>query len=394
MGSESRRSAAFAGAILLVFAGLEAQAQTGSTPSGPSAPPVEVSKSLVEQVINVFSSPIRVLTTAVVPASGFSAGGGIDLTGEHEQFTAGGKVSSRGYWRADAQLATHPTPWSHLAVYGRMRHLPSLPNYGLGPDTLDATMATFDLDDRTAGGAGWIRRGRFALATTGDVTRATSGQDSERANEMRAMFDPADLAGFGDRLTYWHSAVALDFNNSTPIDQPARGVWYRITGHKYIGLAGSHVSLTVVDVDLRHYYPLPGRVVLGTQVEVKLSPLGDKSKAPFFLLPYLGGDSTLEGFADYRFRDSNAALIRFQARRALFSAVPIWKRTQAGPLYVVGFVDAGTVAHTPRTLNFSRLQHDTGFGFSLWMGAHTLLRMDFAFSSDEGFRTKPFASGF
>ena len=393
MGSHSPRFVPFAGGLLLVFGGLEAHAQTQSTPSDPAAP-FKLSKSLVEKVIDIFSSPIRVLTTAVVPGSGISGGGGIDLTAQHEQFKAGGKVSSRGYRRADAQISTHPTPWSYLMAYGTMRHLPSLSNYGLGPDAFEVAKTEFDLDDRTAGGAGWIRRGRFALATMGDVTRATSGQDSKRVQRMRERFDQGDLAGFGDQLTYWHSSVALDFNNSTPIDQPARGAWYRVTGHKYLGLAGSKVSLTVVDVDLRHYYPLPGRVVIGTQVDVKLSPRRDKSTAPFFLLPYLGGDSTLEGFADYRFRDSNTALIRVQGRRALFSAIPIWKRTSAGPFYVVGFVDAGTVAGTPRALNFSRFKHDAGFGFSLWMGAHTLLRMDFAFSNGEGFRAKPFASGF
>jgi hypothetical protein len=335
MRSYLRQAVAPACLALVAVSGREAVAQTESPPPDRSTQQVEVNKTLVEHVIDIFSSPVRVLTTAVVPTSGLAVGGGLDLTAEHEEFKAGGKISSRGYWRADVQLSTHPTPSSQLMTFGGMRHLPSLPNYGIGPDSSKETMATFDLDDSTAGGGGWIRHGRIGLAATGDVTLATSGKDSARAAEMRATFAPGELAGFGDRLTYWHSSVALDFNNSTPVDQPTRGIWYRLTIHKYGGLAGSPVSFTLADVDLRHYYPLPGRVVLGTQVDVKMSPRGDARTAPFFLLPYLGGDSTLEGFADYRFRDSNAALIRLQGRRALFSSIPIWKRTNAGPLYVI-----------------------------------------------------------
>src|SRR6266545_1653179 len=392
MSTYPGRSCAIACGALIVFGARVLFAQAAPPAPGPAPPQVEVNKSLVEHAIDVFSSPVRMLTTAVVPASGLSVGGGIDLTAEHEEFRAGGKISSRGYWRADAQLSTHPTPASYLMIFSRMRHLPSLPNYGLGPDTLKETRATFDLDDRTAGGGGWIRLGRIALAATSDVTLATSGKDAVRAADMRATFASGALAGFGDRLTYWHSSLAVDFNNSTPIDQPARGAWYRVTGHKYGGLAGSRVSLSIVDVDLRHYYPLPGRVVLGTQLDVKMSPRRDASTAPFFLLPYLGGDSTLEGFADYRFRDSNAALVRLQGRRALFSSIPIWKRTNAGPFYVIGFVNAGTVADRLSAINLRRLKHDAGFGFSLWLGVHTMLRMDFAFSAGEGFRSKPFAA--
>jgi hypothetical protein len=57
-------------------------------------------------------------------------------------------------------------------------------------------------------------------------------------------------------------------------------------------------------------------------------------------------------------------------------------------------LNAGTVADNLSAINLRRLEHDAGFGFSLWLGVHTMLRMDFAFSNGEGFRSRPFEAGF
>jgi hypothetical protein len=368
---------------------------------GQSAAPVaatpadHVSQSLVEKAIGLFSGPVKILTTSVVPSSGVSGGVELERYQAHAQLMLGGKVSWRGYWRMDAQFSGHPTPNSYVAVYGTWRHMPNLPFYGLGPNSVvPPKTPQFDLEDQTGGGWGWVRFGVLAFAARGEATRATSGRDATEAAAMRASFAPEDLTGFGERLAYWHTAVTADLNYTTPLDLPARGGWYRATLHTYRGIHRAAVSLSLIDVDLRQYYQVPGGIVLGLQADARISPRADIRTAPFFLLPYLGGDTTLEGFADYRFRDSSTALLRIQARRSILTSVPIWKNTSAGPLYVVGFGDAGAVGNGRGALRARAFKGDGGFGVSLWLGAHALLRMDFAFQRREGFQFKPFASNF
>ena len=72
---------------------------------------------------------------------------------------------------------------------------------------------------------------------------------------------------------------------------------------------------------------------------------------PFFMLPSLGGSSTLRGYTSLRFRDRNSLLLqgewRIMASRFLDSAV---------------FFDAGKVTARRSDLDFDGLKHDYGFG--------------------------------
>jgi hypothetical protein len=49
---------------------------------------------------------------------------------------------------------------------------------------------------------------------------------------------------------------------------------------------------------------------------------------------------------------------------------------------------------TEAELHLRHLKYDAGFGVSLWLGVHTMLRLDVAFFSGEGCRVKPFSAGF
>ena len=92
---------------------------------------------------------------------------------------------------------------------------------------------------------------------------------------------------------------------------------------------------------------------------------------PFFMLPYLGGSSTLRGYDSLRFRDRNSLLLqgewRIMASRFLDSAV---------------FFDAGKVAARPSDLDFDGLKHDYGFGLRFHGPISTPLRLELARGSD------------
>ena len=94
---------------------------------------------------------------------------------------------------------------------------------------------------------------------------------------------------------------------------------------------------------------------------------------PFYLMPTLGGNDSLRGFRDYRFRGPHALLLQGEYRFEIWSGLD-------GAL----FYDAGKVAMRRANLNLSNLETDYGFGFRFNTDNGTILRVDAAFGSRDG----------
>ena len=88
---------------------------------------------------------------------------------------------------------------------------------------------------------------------------------------------------------------------------------------------------------------------------------------PFFMLPALGGGSTLRGFSTPRFRDRNSLLLqakwRIIANRFFDTAL---------------FYDAGKVSARRRISIFDGLKSDFGFGVRFHGPSATPLRIELA----------------
>ncbi len=93
---------------------------------------------------------------------------------------------------------------------------------------------------------------------------------------------------------------------------------------------------------------------------------------PFFMLPALGGGSTLRGFSSWRFRDRHSLLLsaewRVLVNRFLDTAV---------------FYDAGKVTSRTSELDLADLKSGYGFGFRFHGPIATPLRIELA-KSNEG----------
>jgi outer membrane protein assembly factor BamA len=92
-------------------------------------------------------------------------------------------------------------------------------------------------------------------------------------------------------------------------------------------------------------------------------------EVPFYLLPALGGPTTLRGFSNYRFRDRNLLLLNAEYRWPILRALD-------GAL----FYDAGTV--TDHSLSVHHAHTDYGAGVRLHSTTRTLARLDFARSRE------------
>jgi hemolysin activation/secretion protein len=90
-------------------------------------------------------------------------------------------------------------------------------------------------------------------------------------------------------------------------------------------------------------------------------------------MPTLGGNDTLRGYREYRFRGPHALLLQGEYRWEIWSGLD-------GAL----FYDAGKVANRRGDLDFEDLETDYGIGFRFNTNAGIILRVDAAFGSRDG----------
>lgn len=114
------------------------------------------------------------------------------------------------------------------------------------------------------------------------------------------------------------------------------------------------------------------RVVLAFHGWLVASDTGPGSVVPFYLLPSLGGNSTVRAYTDYRFHDRNLLVLNAETRVALFTH-----------LDAAVFVDAGNVAARVGDLNLDKRGY--GVGLRMHTRRSTFARFDVA-HGDEGWR--------
>jgi outer membrane translocation and assembly module TamA len=92
---------------------------------------------------------------------------------------------------------------------------------------------------------------------------------------------------------------------------------------------------------------------------------------PFFLMPSLGGGSSLRAFSSWRFRDRNSLLLQAE-----------WRIVVNRFMDTAIFVDGGKVAARRTDLDFDGLKTDYGFGARFHTPFATALRIDVARSAE------------
>jgi outer membrane translocation and assembly module TamA len=103
--------------------------------------------------------------------------------------------------------------------------------------------------------------------------------------------------------------------------------------------------------------------------------LDDADVVPYFLLPSLGGGSTLRGYESWRFRDRHSLLMSAEWRW-----IPNLLAFDAALFY-----DAGKVTSSRNNLDFHGLKTNVGIGFRFHAPTATPLRIEVARGS-EGLR--------
>jgi outer membrane protein assembly factor BamA len=312
--------------------------------------------------------------------SGFAYGAGFrdrDLFNDNGRLDLWAARSIRGYWATEARMTLPRLASNHLYVeswVGR-RDYPEEDYFGLGPSSNRSDRTSYAIQSNHVGARLGVRPFSKALFGGGIeylTPRLGPGQD-RRVPSIEQIFDPGTAPGLGESVNHLRSMAFAEIDYREPRNA-RRGGWYRVEFSHVDDRTTGTYTFNRVDADLRQFIGfLAERRVLAARLFVSTSDTDQGQVMPFYLMPTLGGNDTLRGFREYRFRGPHAILLQGEYRFEVWSG-----------LDVALFYDAGKVAMTRSDLDFENLQSDYGFGFRFNTNAGTVLRVDAAFGSRDG----------
>ena len=256
-------------------------------------------------------------------------------------------LSLLGGWREATQVGFYGT--------GTNNSSDDRANYGF---TQPYGIATFNVRPR--------RRALF-LRTALDISQWQQGAGTGSAPSIEEVYTPDTLPGLGTSVTYVHSSVMAGIDRRPAADYARRGGFFGVVAHDFHHPGGGYGFRQWEYEALQHVPILRETWVLSLHARVTTTGTKDGQDIPFYMLPSLGGGSSLRGFSSWRFRDRNSLLLqgewRVMVNRFFDTAV---------------FYDAGKVTAHARDLDLDGLRHDVGFGVRFHGPRSTPWRIDFA----------------
>jgi hypothetical protein len=286
-----------------------------------------------------------------------------------------GSYTVRGYKRAEVAFLSPRllNRRADLSVVAGWREATQVGFYGLGMDTAKNDRRNYGFEQPHASAVLTLRPARRLWLLRGGLELAKWSQEAGAGAvpSVETAYTPSTLPGLGAQPTYVHTqgTVGLDWRTSPGYSR--RGGFYGVTVHDYSD-RDQAFGFSQVDYEVVQHIPIL-REAWTVSLHGVASTAFDKGdqQIPFFMLPSLGGGSTLRGFTSWRFRDRNSLLLqaewRIMVNRYLDTAV---------------FYDAGKVTASKADLDLDGLQHDYGFGVRFHGPLATALRVEIAKGSE------------
>ena len=296
---------------------------------------------------------------SLTTGSGFAFGPGYrdrDLFAHRGVVELWAAASFKKYWATQARIAFPDLAGGRLMVEGlaNLREYPREAFFGLGPDSRRQDQTEFSLRMREIGARAGVKLAPALLVGAGGFVFTPRTAETE--------------------VDYFRSNAFVEVDYREPLNA-RRGGWYRLDFSRYRDRDGGTWSFDRTDLDVRQFIGFfADRRVIALRGWVSSTYQADGSSGvPFYLMPTLGGNDSLRGFRNYRFRGPHAMLLQAEYRWE------IWSGLDAALFY-----DAGKVEMRRRDLNFDDLEKDYGFGFRFNTAEGVILRVDAAFGSRDG----------
>lgn len=323
------------------------------------------------------------LSNMITGAGWISGGPGYRqwLFGDRLRLDGAAAVSWRLYRmaRTSAEITNLARSRIALGVEARWQDATQITYFGDGPQSLESGRSEYRLSTRDVVGYATYRPKRwlaaeFALGRlSAPHVRRPSGPFRRGYPDAVDLF-PADPAFAGEtQPAYVHATASLVADTRDHRGHPTAGGLYRAAWSRYDDRAGGPSGFDRYEAEAATFFPVPAaHLVLAGHGWIAATATADHRAIPLYLLPALGGSTTLRGYADYRFHDRHLAVVNAEARLALFAHVD-----------AAVFADAGGVSARIGDLGLDRRSY--GAGIRLHTGTATIARFDVAHGG-EGWR--------
>jgi hypothetical protein len=307
---------------------------------------------------------------------GFTVGAGYrSYVGSYNSVDLRGSLTPSGYKRLEGEFLA-PRLFDRqgvLVVVGGWREATQVGFYGLGPSTPVENKAVYGFTQPYAHATLTFRPARGPFVLRGGVEtshwKQTSGSGSEPSVEE--IYTPDSLAGLGASITYIHSQATAGIDTRPAAGYARRGGFYGVTVHDFSD-TGSAYGFNQVDYEAIQHVPILRETwVLSFRGAVSTTTNKSGQDIPFFMLPAVGGGSSLRGYSSWRFRDRNNLELQGE-----------WRVMVNRYLDMAVFYDTGKVAAHTSDLDLDHLKHDAGLGFRFHGPISTPLRIDIATGSE------------
>ena len=344
----------------------------------------------IERVLNIFERrAVFILDRegfypklgSLTTGSGFAYGLGFrdrDLFDDQGMLDVWAATSIKQYWAAEARLTLPRLAGNRVMVeaWASRRDYPQEIFFGIGPDSNRLHQADYALRTNSFGGKIGVRPARPIFVGSGLEylePRVGRGQN-DGVLDISDQFAPTQVPGLTRATDFVRSGVFAEVDYRVPRNA-RKGGWYRVDFSHYADRsAAGRLTFNRMDADVRQFIGfLNERRVLAARLFVSTSNTTPGRVMPFYFMPTLGGNDTLRGFHEYRFRGPHAILLQGEYRWE------IWSGFDAALFY-----DAGKVADRRADLNLSNLERDYGLGFRFNTDNGVVFRVDAAFGSRDG----------
>jgi hypothetical protein len=336
----------------------------------PEASVVERVLTRVER-IRLDPPPVMVVFDSVYSGGGFTTGARMSRhIGDRASWGATGLISLKNYQLVEVDVLSpgHLSGRLDLSAAAGWRDATQVGYYGLGTGTLEESRANYRMKQAYFNGGAAYRPAPW-LPLAGRLSYEDFQLESGKGDEpsIETIYTPATAPGLGDSPAFVHGQVQAAIDTRRSPDYARTGGHYGLAFHRYHDPAETY-SFDRVDVSAVQHIPILRETwVVSLRARVETT-IGDDSVVPYFMLPSLGGGSSLRGYSSWRFRDRHSLLTNVE-----------WRWTpNIMALDMAVFFDAGRVATRRADLDLKDLVTNWGIGVRFHGPLTTPLRIELA----------------
>lgn len=342
---------------------------------------LEVFLSQVEQGKWIFGVPRGwyMGTGSVYPGGGFTMGGGYRQYIGYDSYVDANVLLSRRLYKKVGIKGFTPNHFkSRVDLEGSVVWLDAtqVAFYGLGDASEQDDVANFRINRAYVEGSAIVRPFKWiGLRFEGGVDDYTQKPGEGPSPSIEEIYTPETAPLLGDDPLYLRGEVsATAYWQRTP-SYSRRGGMYTLAYEEFNPIRGDGGTFGFVRTELVQHVPIHRETWVVSLRSASESIVRKSDVVPYFLMPSLGGGSSLRGYATDRLRDRHTLLLSGELR---------WFPNRLG-LDMALFMDGGTVAPFRSELVNNDFKFDYGVGIRFHTPAATVMRVDIARGS-EGLR--------